>query len=48
MTQYPSVPPAPPPATGVQVEDDGPVRIVTIDRPARRNAVDSAAACRSR
>ena len=28
----------------VQVRDDGPVRIVTIDRPARRNAVDSATA----
>ncbi len=29
---------------GVRIEDDGPVRIVTIDRPARRNAVDSRAA----
>jgi len=28
----------------VVVEDDGPVRIVTIDRPHRRNAVDSATA----
>ena len=26
----------------VQVADDGPVRIVTIDRPERRNAVDLA------
>jgi enoyl-CoA hydratase len=29
---------------GVRVDDDGPVRVVTIDRPARRNAVDSVAA----
>ena len=29
---------------GVRIEDDGPVRVVTIDRPARRNAVDSVAA----
>ena len=26
------------------VDDDGPVRVVTIDRPERRNAVDSVAA----
>ncbi len=30
--------------TGVTVADDGPVRVVTIDRAERRNAVDSAAA----
>src|SRR5262245_19642154 len=30
----------------VRVEDDGPVRIVTIDRPERRNAVDSDTATR--
>ncbi len=29
---------------GVRVDDDGPVRVVTIDRAARRNAVDSVAA----
>jgi len=29
---------------GVIVDDDGPVRVVTIDRPGRRNAVDSVAA----
>ena len=29
---------------GVLVDDDGPVRVVTIDRPERRNAVDSVAA----
>ncbi len=29
---------------GVLVDDDGPVRVVTIDRPERRNAVDSMAA----
>lgn len=28
----------------VRARDDGPVRVVTIDRPARRNAVDSATA----
>jgi enoyl-CoA hydratase len=31
-----------PPAGGVRVGDDGPVRVVTIDRPERRNAVDLA------
>lgn len=31
-------------AAGIRVADDGPVRVVTIDRPDRRNAVDSAAA----
>ncbi len=31
-------------ATTVKVENDGPVRIVTIDRPERRNAVDPATA----
>jgi len=31
-------------ADGVVVVDDGPVRVITIDRPARRNAVDSRAA----
>jgi enoyl-CoA hydratase len=31
-----------PPAAGVRVGDDGPVRVVTIDRPERRNAVDLA------
>ena len=30
----------------VRVDDDGPVRIVTIDRPERRNAVDSVTAAR--
>ena len=30
--------------TGVRVEDDGPVTVVTIDRPERRNAVDAPAA----
>ncbi len=30
---------------GVLVDDDGPIRVVTIDRPERRNAVDSVAAC---
>jgi enoyl-CoA hydratase len=30
--------------TGVRVERDGPVTVVTIDRPERRNAVDAAAA----
>jgi len=29
---------------GLRVEDDGPVRVVTIDRPERRNAVDSVTA----
>ena len=29
---------------GVRFDDDGPVRVVTIDRPARRNAVDSVTA----
>lgn len=32
------------PVPGILVTDDGPVRIVTIDRPERRNAVDSIAA----
>ena len=32
------------PAAPVRVTDDGPVRIVTIDRPERRNAVDSVTA----
>src|SRR5688572_28129850 len=31
-------------STGVQVDDEGPIRVVTIDRPERRNAVDSVAA----
>jgi len=31
-------------STGVQVDDEGPIRVVTIDRPDRRNAVDSVAA----
>jgi enoyl-CoA hydratase len=31
-------------SNGVVVSDDGPVRVVTIDRPDRRNAVDSVAA----
>jgi hypothetical protein len=31
-------------ATGVRVDRDGPVTVVTIDRPERRNAVDAAAA----
>jgi enoyl-CoA hydratase len=30
--------------SGIRIDDDGPVRIVTIDRPRRRNAVDSVAA----
>lgn len=34
--------PSPPPT--VHIEDDGPVRVVTIDRPERRNAVDAATA----
>jgi enoyl-CoA hydratase len=29
---------------GIRVDDDGPVRVVTIDRPERRNAVDSVTA----
>ena len=29
---------------GILVDDHGPVRVVTIDRPQRRNAVDSVAA----
>ena len=29
---------------GVLVDDDGPIRVVTIDRPERRNAIDSVAA----
>jgi enoyl-CoA hydratase len=33
-----------PDTTGVRVERDGPVTVVTIDRPGRRNAVDPAAA----
>lgn len=33
-----------PPDSGIRVRDDGPVRVVTIDRPERRNAVDSRAA----
>ena len=33
-----------PPGGGVAVEHDGPVTVVTIDRPDRRNAVDSVAA----
>ena len=33
-----------PEGSGVRVERDGPVAVVTIDRPARRNAVDRAAA----
>jgi enoyl-CoA hydratase len=34
------------PKDPVRVEDDGPVRVVTIDRPQRRNAVDSDTAAR--
>jgi enoyl-CoA hydratase len=34
------------PREPVRVEDDGPVRVVTIDRPERRNAVDSETATR--
>jgi enoyl-CoA hydratase len=30
--------------TGIRVERDGPVTVVTIDRPERRNAVDAGAA----
>lgn len=29
---------------GIEVADDGPVRLITIDRPERRNAIDSPAA----